>query len=157
MTGPKTSSCGATNPVLGTKTKIARDLSQLFVSFEVISLARFRAHVIIKRMVPETPDIHFDDDRFWSLNDDGTLVIGVGASGLEELGRLQSVKFPRVNQECGEGDILCTLLGDDGELQLVAPTSGVIDAINNAVMQDIEIVNDDPYSEGWLVRLTESS
>lgn len=98
--------------------------------------------------------MHFDEDRFWSKKDGDMLLIGVALGGLEEVGRLQSVKFPRPDQECGEGDVLCTLRGEYGDLQLVSPEEGIVAEINASVMEDIEIVHDDPYEEGWLVRLS---
>lgn len=96
---------------------------------------------------------YFDEGRFWFRKEGSAFVLGASEEALSEVGHLKSVRMPNVDQECSEGDILCILRGADGELPLPTPVSGIVVALNPSVMEDLEIVHEDPIEEGWLVRI----
>lgn len=96
---------------------------------------------------------YFDEGRFWIRNEDGGMVLGVSEEVLSELGALQSVRMPKIDHECSEGDVLCILRGADGERSMASPVAGIVVALNPSVMEDLEIVHEDPCGEGWLVRI----
>jgi len=85
---------------------------------------------------------------------DGSITVGITDYAQHELGELQYIGLPRVGSAVrrdasfGEAESVKTAS------ELHAPVSGSITAINDAVVADPQIVNRDPYGDGWMIQLT---
>ena len=107
-------------------------------------------------MNPE--DRYYSTEHEWVLaNEDKTLYIGITEYAQEELGDLVFVEMPSV------GTVVETM-GKLGEVESVksvsdiyCPISGKVIEINQEAVQSPEIINEDPYDKGWLVRLDPSN
>ncbi|MCH2525002.1 MAG: glycine cleavage system protein GcvH [Dehalococcoidia bacterium] len=107
-------------------------------------------------MNPE--DRYYSTEHEWVLaNEDKTLYIGITEYAQEELGDLVFVEMPSV------GTVVETM-GKLGEVESVksvsdiyCPISGKVIEINQEAVQSPEIINEDPYGKGWLVRLDPSN
>ena len=107
-------------------------------------------------MHPE--DRYYSTEHEWVLaNEDKTLYIGITEYAQEELGDLVFVEMPSV------GTVVETM-GKLGEVESVksvsdiyCPISGKVIEINQEAVQSPEIINEDPYGKGWLVRLDPSN
>ena len=107
-------------------------------------------------MNPE--DRYYSTEHEWVLaNEDKTLYIGITEYAQEELGHLLLVEMPSV------GTVVETM-GKLGEVESVksvsdiyCPISGKVIEINQEAVQSPEIINEDPYGKGWLVRLDPSN
>lgn len=107
-------------------------------------------------MNPE--DRYYSTEHEWVLaNEDKTLYIGITEYAQEELGDLVFIEMPSV------GTVVETM-GKLGEVESVksvsdiyCPISGKVIEINQEAVQSPEIINEDPYGKGWLVRLDPSN
>ena len=107
-------------------------------------------------MNPE--DRYYSTEHEWVLaNEDKTLYIGITEYAQEELGDLVFVEMPSV------GTVVETM-GKLGEVESVksvsdiyCPISRKVIEINQEAVQRPEIINEDPYGKGWLVRLDPSN
>ena len=107
-------------------------------------------------MNPE--DRYYSTEHDWVLaNEDKTLYIGITEYAQEELGDLVFIEMPSV------GTVVETM-GKLGEVESVksvsdiyCPISGKVIEINQEAVQSPEIINEDPYGKGWLVRLDPSN
>ena len=107
-------------------------------------------------MNPE--DRYYSTEHEWVLaNEDKTLYIGITEYAQEELGDLVFVEMPSVGTVV---ETMCKL----GEVESVksvsdiyCPISGKVIEINQEAVQSPEIINEDPYGKGWLVRLDPSN
>jgi glycine cleavage system H protein len=75
------------------------------------------------------------------------------SQAIEGLGALQAIDLPDEGEEFEQGDVLTTLEGSDGSLEVLAPVTGVVHEINEAVQEEPEIAADDPLEEGWLIKI----
>jgi len=88
------------------------------------------------------------------LDDDGSAVIGITDFAQGELGDVVFVELEAVGSELGEDDIFGTVEAVKTVSDLFMPVAGTIAAINEDLEATPEIVNDSPYADGWMVKIT---
>ena len=105
-------------------------------------------------------DLRFSTDHEWvrSANEDSVRV-GVSEFATEEMGDIVYVTLPEVGTEVTAGEPCGEIETTKSVPDLVSPVSGVVTAINERVGDNPELVNQDPYGDGWLidVQLAEDS
>lgn len=92
----------------------------------------------------------------WIQEEDGIITIGINEEGLADFEEITSVDLP-AEQEKVEADEVCgTVETDDGPLDIYSPVSGTVIEINSAVIDDPSLIQEDPFEEGWLIRVESS-
>ena len=79
------------------------------------------------------------------LEEDGTATVGVSAYAVEALTDLVFIQLPDVGQKVKAGEKAVS--------DLYAPVSGEVVAVNVDLPQELEILGDDPYQKGWIMRI----
>lgn len=87
-------------------------------------------------------------------NGDGTGTIGITNFAQGELGDVVFVELEDEGFEFEEGDVFGTVEAVKTVSDLFAPVDGRIVAINDRLEDEPELVNDDPYGEGWMIKIT---
>lgn len=95
----------------------------------------------------------FSEGRLWFQRRGSILTIGMTSRGIERLGALQTIELPEEGEEYYKGDVLTTVEGSGGNIEVVSPVSGAIHEVNDAVKEEPEIAVEDPLEEGWLVKI----
>jgi len=92
-------------------------------------------------------------DHFWIRPEGNTAVVGVSDYLQDEMSEVVFVDLPDVDDEV-------TFLGTFGIIEsevsvsdLIAPVSGTVTQINPDLENSPELVNEDPYGEGWLIKV----
>ncbi len=104
----------------------------------------------------ELPDgLAFDVERdVWVRRDGGEVVCGMTDVAQTRCGRIVTLQFRRVGRLVERGRSLCTVESAKWVGPFPAPLTGEITAVNEAgFAANPQMVNTDPYGEGWLVRL----
>jgi len=91
--------------------------------------------------------------KIWSERSGKLVTVGVTDRAIEELGALDSVELPLEGESFDKGEVMLTLEGSSGSLEVIAPVAGVIHEINAVAQEQPEVITEDPLEEGWLVRL----
>ena len=98
-------------------------------------------------------DRRYSPDHVWAKLSGSTLEIGMTPYALEALGQLQSLRFAalgsRVEQDSPCGEIEANKSVSD----VYAPVAGVLVDVNQATLEMVELITDDPFARGWLARL----
>ncbi len=102
----------------------------------------------------ETPDdCRYLESHEWARPDNGTVRIGITDFAQDELGDIVFVELP------GEGDTV-EQENDFGVIEsikavsdLYAPVSGTVAAVNDDLITAPELVNEDPYGDGWMLEV----
>jgi glycine cleavage system H protein len=102
-------------------------------------------------MVPD--DRKYTQEHEWILIEEGVGTIGVTDYAAGELGDVVFVELPEPGSEFSQGDTVGTIESVKAVADLYLPVSGEIVAINDAVVDNPEIVNSDPLEEGWLLKV----
>jgi glycine cleavage system H protein len=85
--------------------------------------------------------------------DDGTIQVGITDHAQGALGDMVFVELPKVGASLSGGDDCVVVESVKAASDVYAPVSGQIVAVNEAVANSPEVVNRDPYGDGWLFRL----
>lgn len=89
----------------------------------------------------------------WIKEEDGIITIGVNEDGLEDFEEISSVELPSEHEKIDADVVIGTLETDDGPLDIYSPVSGTVIEVNSQVVEEPSIIIEDPYEEGWLIRI----
>jgi glycine cleavage system H protein len=87
------------------------------------------------------------------LHTDGTATVGITDYAQESLGDITFVEFPDIGAMLDLGETFGVVESVKAASDLYMPVSGEILEINEAVDAAPELVNQDPYTQGWLLKL----
>ena len=105
----------------------------------------------------EFPDsLRYTKEHEWvRLEDDGqTATIGITDFAQSELGDVVFVELEAVDSHFEQGDVFGSVEAVKAVSDLYMPVSGTIAAHNDALEDKPELVNQDPYGEGWMIQVT---
>ena len=86
-------------------------------------------------------------------NDDDTYTIGLTDYAVEQLGDIVFLELPEVDIEFSKGDAFATVESVKAASEIYMPVSGKILEVNTALADSPEILNEDVYEKGWLVKI----
>lgn len=99
-------------------------------------------------------DLRYSTDHEWvRLGNESVVRIGVTEYATEQLGDIVYVQLPEVGESVTAGDACGELESTKSTSDLLAPLTGVIAAVNDAVAEAPETINTDPYGDGWLFEI----
>ena len=104
----------------------------------------------------EFPDtLRYTKEHEWiRLEDDGaTVTIGITAFAQSELGDIIFVEVETVGESLAKGDVFGTVEAVKAVSDLFMPISGTVLALNEDLEDNPELVNADPYGEGWMIKV----
>src|SRR5687768_8684951 len=101
------------------------------------------------------PDnLRYTKDHEWISLDGNTATIGITDFAQRELGDIVYVEVETIGKELESGDVFGTVEAVKTVSDLFLPVSGTITELNPALQGKPELVNNDPYGEGWMVKMT---
>ena len=92
-----------------------------------------------------------------NVNDDGTVRVGITSYAQDALGDVVFVSVPGVGDDTAAGDTCGEVESTKSVSDLYAPISGTVTAVNEALDTTPELVNSDPYGEGWIYEVRPSN
>lgn len=102
-----------------------------------------------------TPEgLRYSEDHEWLRMEDGEAVIGITAFAVDQLGDIVFVELPDPGASFTAGAAFGVVESAKAASDLLLPISGTIVSANPALNDSPELVNDDPFGEGWMVRIT---
>lgn len=89
-------------------------------------------------------------------NGDGTVTVGISAVAAEQLGEMVYVELPKPGRRCAKGEACAVVESTKAASDVYAPVAGEIVAVNEALANAPQQVNEGPYTDGWLFKLKPS-
>ena len=104
--------------------------------------------------IPE--NLKYTKEHEWLSVEDGVATVGITAFAAESLGDIVFVQLPSAGETVTAGEVFGEVESTKSVSELYAPVSGEVVEVNEATSTTPEVINSDPYAEGWLlkVRLT---
>jgi len=99
-------------------------------------------------------DLKFTKSHEWIREeDDGTVVVGITDHAQAALGDLVFVEPPEVGSEVAVGEACAVVESVKAASDVYSPVSGEVVEANEALADSPELVNQDPYGDGWIMRI----
>lgn len=98
-------------------------------------------------------DCRFLDSHEWARQMDGTVRIGISDFAQDELGDVVFVELPDEGDEITKDDEFGVIESIKAVSDLYAPVSGTVTAANDDLVDAPELVNEDPYGDGWMLEV----
>ncbi|MGZ0146379.1 glycine cleavage system protein GcvH [Kribbella sp. WER1] len=101
-------------------------------------------------MYPE--DLKYTAEHEWlKAGENGPVRVGITDFAQDQLGDIVYVQLPEVGSTVRAGDACGELESTKSVSDLFAPVNGTVTAVNEALADQPDLVNSDPYGEGWLL------
>lgn len=102
-------------------------------------------------------DLRYTAEHEWvRVGDDGTVRVGITSFAQDALGDVVYVSLPTVGDSVAAGDACGEVESTKSVSDLYAPIDGEVTAVNSALEGTPELVNTDPYGDGWMYELRPS-
>jgi glycine cleavage system H protein len=99
-------------------------------------------------------ELRYTKEHEWTKIEDGEAVCGITVYAAEQLGDITLVELPDVGEQVEAGDSVGVVESVKAVSDLYAPLSGEVIAINDELEDAPEKINDDPYGEGWMIKIS---
>lgn len=103
----------------------------------------------------EAPDdLRYTRSHEWvRVNDDGTVTVGITSHAQDQLGDMVYVEVPEIDHELEAEDACAVVESVKAASDIYAPLSGTVVEANEELADNPEIVNQDPFGAGWIMKI----
>jgi glycine cleavage system H protein len=106
-------------------------------------------------MMSAAPDgLYYTAEHEWLRVEGNEVVVGITDYAQDSLTDIVYVELPEEGMEVGEMDEFASVESVKSVSAIFSPLAGSICAVNEALDDTPELINEDPYGEGWIVRIT---
>ena len=99
-------------------------------------------------------DLRYTRDHEWVRVDGDEATVGITQYAADQLGDIVFVELPEAGRSLEESKAFGVVESVKAVSDLFAPLSGKVTSINDALAANPELVNSDPYGDGWMIRIT---
>ena len=106
----------------------------------------------------QIPDeLRYSSDHEWARSEGARVRVGITDYAQDALGDIVFVDVPKVGAVVSAGGVIGEVESTKSVSEIYAPVSGTITGVNDALRASPELVNRDPYGEGWICEIETSS
>ncbi len=107
-------------------------------------------------MAENPKDLRYTKEHEWARRTGNTVVVGVTAHAQEALGDVVYVDLPKVGAALSAGSPFGTVESTKAVSELFAPIGGKVLKVNEALANEPQLINQDPYGKGWICEVEPS-
>jgi len=101
-----------------------------------------------------TPEyLLYTKEHEWANFKDNEVIIGITDYAQSQLGDIIFIEFPEIGEEVNAGDSFGEVEAVKTVSELYAPVTGTVVEVNEILEDSADLVNSDPYGDGWLIKL----
>ncbi len=101
-------------------------------------------------------EVGYAEDHEWIRSENGKAVIGISDYAQDQLGDIVFVELPEVGAAFSKGEAFGTVESVKAVSEMYMPIGGTIAAINGELEEAPELVNSQPYGQGWMIEVQPS-
>ena len=98
----------------------------------------------------------YQESHEWARREGDLIVCGISDHAQDSLSDIVYIEFPEIGDTLNQGDAFGVIESVKAASDLYMPMSGEIVDVNEALEEEPELVNSDPYGEGWLIKVKPS-
>jgi len=95
----------------------------------------------------------YTKEHEWVLVEDNLAVVGITDYAQSELGDIVFVELPEVGDEVEAAESFGTVEAVKTVSELFSPVTGTVEEVNEALADSPDLVNKDPYGDGWMIKV----
>ena len=99
-------------------------------------------------------ELKYTEEHEWLKVDGDSAVVGITAYAAEKLGDVVFVELPKVGAAVVAGTVVGEIESTKSVGELYAPATGTVLEVNDGVVSNPELVNNDPFGAGWLLKIS---
>ena len=104
--------------------------------------------------MPSPSDLRYTESHEWVRDDgDGAFTVGITAHAQEALGELVYAELPQAGRRLSKGEACAVVESTKAASDVYAPLDGEVVAVNEALADAPQTVNEAPFGAGWLFRI----
>lgn len=101
-----------------------------------------------------TPEhLFYTKEHEWANFKDNEIIIGITDYAQSQLGDIIFIEFPEIGDQVNAGDSFGEVEAVKTVSELYAPVTGTILEVNENLEDSADLVNSDPYGDGWLIKI----
>ena len=104
-------------------------------------------------MIVFRDDVLYTSSNEWAKNLDGIIRVGIDDYSQSSLGDIVYAELSPVNTHVSAGKSFGSIEATKSVIEINAPVSGVIVRVNDSVIDSPQLINHDPFGEGWLIEI----
>ena len=101
--------------------------------------------------IPE--ELKYTNEHEWVREESDYIVIGITDFAQDALGEIVYIELPTEGDEINKGDSFGAVESTKSVSDLYAPVSGEVIEVNESLLDSPEIINEDPYGDGWMIKV----
>jgi len=104
--------------------------------------------------VKRPKDLYYSEAHLWlKLEEKNEVIIGVTDYLIRNMETVNSIKLPKAKGEIEQDAFFCEIDNDDGLTTLISPVSGKVLNVNNELLKNHQLLLEDNYDDGWLLKM----
>ena len=96
-------------------------------------------------------DLRYSKEHEWARVEEDTVKVGISDFAQDQLGDVVFVELPQAGDSFEAGEVFGTVESVKTLSELYMPVGGEITAVNSALEESPELINDSPYEDGWMI------
>ena len=104
-----------------------------------------------KRGAPKEGE--YQEGKLFFTRRGNVITICLNGSAIEEVGEVESVEMPTVEENFDKDDVVLTVSGENGSMEVTVPAGGTIVAVNENLQTAPDLASEDATETGWLIEL----
>jgi glycine cleavage system H protein len=97
--------------------------------------------------------LRYTKDHLWVLSKDEEAVIGLTDYAQSQLSDITYLELPQIDQTIEKGEVVMSLESVKAATEIMAPISGTIIEVHFELEQYPELINSEPYGQGWIFKI----
>jgi glycine cleavage system H protein len=98
-------------------------------------------------------DLKYSREHEWARLENETIVVGITDYAQESLGEIVYVELPEEGSQVSRAEAFGVVESTKAVSDLYAPVSGTVIEVNDTLLDNPELINEDPYEDGWMIRI----
>jgi glycine cleavage system H protein len=108
---------------------------------------------IWEKMMEAPPGLKYSKEHEWVATEESVATIGITDHAQEQLGEIVYIELPSVGEKISKDDPFGVVESVKAVSDIYAPVSGTVVEVNEDLPESPETVNEDPYGDGWLIKV----
>jgi len=97
--------------------------------------------------------LKYSKEHEWVITEDAVATVGITDHAQDQLGEIVYIELPSVGDKISKDDPFGVIESVKAVSDIYAPVSGTVVEVNEDLPESPEVVNEDPYGDGWLIKV----